>query len=122
MSKLYNLSSGIPVDESNVSDMVNILKTGKDQYKEFVDNRLLKDDEKFYDPLTRNKINLFKSCGKKAIVKKDGKCKSIEVNRNVVGCLLALSARTGQLIDFKTPLEFPLYSVDLNLANPDGSR
>ena len=60
------------MDESNVSDMVNILKTGKDQYKEFVDNRLLKDDEKFHDPLTRNKITLIKSCGKKVTVKKMG--------------------------------------------------
>ena len=40
----------------------------------------------------------------------------------MVGCLLALSARTGRLIDFKTALEFPLCSVDLNLANPDHSR
>ena len=68
--KLYNLSSGIPVDKSNVSDMVNILKTGKDQYKEFVDNRLLKDDEKFHDPLTQNKINLIKSCGKRSLLKR----------------------------------------------------
>ena len=58
------------MDESNVSDMVNILKTGKDQYKEFIDNKLLKDDEKFHDPLTRNNLYLFKSCGKKVIVKK----------------------------------------------------
>ena len=56
------------------------------------------------------------------MVKKDGKLKSIEVNRNVIGNLLALSAKTGQLIDFNKALEFPLCPVDLNLSNPNGSR
>ena len=72
--------------------------------------------------MTRNKFVLFKDCGKKVVVKKDGKLKSIEVNRNVIGNLLALSAKTGQLIDFNKALEFPLCPVDLNLSNPDGSR
>ena len=54
------------------------------------------------------------------MVKKDGKSKSIEVNRNIIGNLLALSAKTGQLIDFNKALEFPLCPVDL--SNPDGCR
>ena len=54
------------------------------------------------------------------MVKKDGKLKLIEVNRNIIGNLLALSAKTGQLIDFNKALEFPLYPIDL--SNPDGSR
>ena len=56
------------------------------------------------------------------MVKKDGKLKSIEVNRNIIGNLQALSAKIGQLIDFNKALEFPLCPVDLNLSNPDGSR
>ena len=88
----------------------------------FFQNRLLSDEIKFHDTLTRNKLVLFKNCGKKIVVKKDGKLKSIEVNRNIIGNLLALSAKTGQLIDFNKALEFPLCSVDLNLSNPDGSR
>ena len=117
--KLYNLSSGIPVDDDKISSMLNIQKTGEEQYNDFVQNRLL---SKFHDTLTRNKLVLFKDCGKNVVVKKDGKLKSIEVNRNIIGNLLALSAKTGQLIDFNKALEFPLCPVDLNLSNPDGSR
>ena len=109
--KLYNLSSGIPVDDGKISSMLNIQKTGEEQYNDFVQ-----------DTLTHNKLVLFKDCGKNVVVKKDGKVKSIEVNRNIIGNLLALSAKTGQFIDFNKALEFPFCTVDLNLSNPDGSR
>ena len=56
------------------------------------------------------------------MVKKDGKLKSIEVNRNVIENLLSLSAKTGELTDFNKALEFLLCPIDLNLSNPDGSR
>ena len=120
--KLYNLSSGIPVDDDKISSMLNIQKTGEEQYNDFVQNRLFSDEIKFHDTLTCNRLVLFKDCGKNVVVKKDGKLKSIEVNRNIIGNLLALSAKTGQLIDFNKALEFPLCPVDLNLSNPDGSR
>ena len=118
--KLYNLSSGIPVDDDKISSMLNIQKTGEGQYNDFVQNRLLSDEIKFHDTLTRSKLVLYKDCGKNVVVKKDGKSKSIEVSRNIIGNLLALSAKTGQLIDFNKALEFLLCPVDL--SNPDGSR
>ena len=96
--KLCNLSSDIPVDDDKISSMLNVQKTGKEQYNDFVQNRLLSDEIKFHDTLTCNKLVLFKDCGKKFVVKKNGKLKSIEVNRNVIENLLALSTRTGQLI------------------------
>ena len=34
--KLYNLSSGIPVDDDKISSMLNIQKTGEEQYNDFV--------------------------------------------------------------------------------------
>ena len=110
------------MDDDKISSMLNIQKTGEEQYNDFVQNRLLSDEIKFHDTLTRNKLVLFKDCGKNVVVNKDGKLKSIEVNRNIIGNLLALSAKTGQLIDFNKALEFPLCPVDLNLSNPDGSR
>ena len=122
LDPLYNLSSGIPLDDDKISSMLNVQKTGEEQYNDFVQNRLLSDEIKFHDTLTHNKLVLFKDCGKNVVVKKDGKLKSIEVNRNIIGNLLALSAKTGQLIDFNKALEFPLCPIDLNLSNPDGSR
>ena len=82
--KLYNLSSGIPVDDDKISSMLNVQKTGEEQYNDFVQNRLLSDEIKFHDTLTRNKLVLFKDCGKKVVVKKDGELKPIEVNSNVM--------------------------------------
>ena len=116
------MSSGIPVDDDKISSMLNIQKTGEEQCNDFVQNRLLSDEIKFHDALTCNKLVLFKDCGKNVVVKKAGKLKSIEVNRNIIGNLLALSAKTGQLIDFNKALEFSLCHVDFNLSNPNGSR
>ena len=56
------------------------------------------------------------------MLERSGKLKAVEVNRNVIGTLLALSARSERLIDFQKALSYPLCSVPLSLANPDGSR
>ena len=82
--KLYNLSSGIPVDDDKISSMLNIQKTGEEQCNDFVQNRLLSDEIKFHDALICNKLVLFKDCGKNVAVKRAGKLKSIEVNRNII--------------------------------------
>ena len=122
--KLYNLSSDIPVDDDKISSMLNVQKTGEEQYNDFVQNRLLSDKIKFHDTLTRNISWFCLKIVEKRLwpVKKDGKFKLIEVHRNVIGNLLALSAKTGQSIDFNKALEFPLCPIDLNLSNPDGSK
>ena len=78
------MSSGIPLDDDKISSMLNVQKTGEEQYNDFVQNRLISDEIKFHDTLTCNKLVLFKDCGEKFVVKKDGKLKSIEVNRNVI--------------------------------------
>ena len=115
------MRSGILVGDDKISSMLNIQKTGEEQCNDFVQNRLLSDEIKFHDALTCNKLVLFKDCGKNVVAKKAGKLKSIEVNRNIIGNLLALSAKTGQLIDFNKALEFPLCHVVFNLSNPNGS-
>ena len=56
------------------------------------------------------------------MLQRSGKLKAVEVNINVIGTLLALSARSERLIDFQKALSHPLCSVPLSLANPDGSR
>ena len=90
-AKLYNLSSGIPVDTQKSEQMLKIKEDGSMMYEEFVERRLLSEDLDFHDPLSRNKLELFKSCGKTVNLKKEGKLMSAEVNRNVIGTLLALS-------------------------------
>ena len=119
-AKLCNLSSGIPVDTQKSEQMLKIKEDGSVMYEEFVEKRLLSEDLDFHDPLSRNKLELFKSCGKTVNLKKEGKLMSVEVSRNVIGTLLALSAKSEKLIDFETALSYPLCSVPLSLSSPDG--
>ena len=55
-------------------------------------------------------------------VKKNGKEKIIEANRETIRTLLALSAKHDKLINFETALQNFLCPVPLSLAHPDGTR
>ena len=55
-------------------------------------------------------------------VKKNGKEKIIEVNREIIGTLLALSGKHDKLINFETALQYCLCPVPLSLAHPDSTR
>ena len=46
----------------------------------------------------------------------------VEANRNIIAKLLAYSAKFDKVIDFKTALKYPLFSVPLSLGHPDGTR
>ena len=46
----------------------------------------------------------------------------IEAKGNIIGKLLSISAKEEQGTDFEKALRYPLYSVPLCLAHPDGSR
>ena len=72
------------------------------------------------DPIQKSKFQIFKNAGKAEIIK-NGKTAVIEVNRNAIGKLLAISTKFEN-IDFEVTLAYPLTSVPLSLSNPDGSR
>ena len=55
-------------------------------------------------------------------VKKNGKEKIIEANQEIIGRLLALSAKHDKLIDFEIALRYSLCPVPLSLTHPDGTR
>ena len=44
------------------------------------------------------------------------------MNRNILGTVLAYSAKNERAIDFKNALTYPLGPVPLALAHPSGSR
>ena len=67
-------------------------------------------------------MQLFSNSSKKVTIEQNKKVKSVEVDRNILGTLLSFSAKSGQAIDFKRALEYPLCPIPLSLANPDGSR
>ena len=116
--KIFNLSSGVPLENNTVLQCQDI---GREKQKEFINKRLETDQVSFHAPIKRVKINLF-SDATKTVVSKGGKNAIIEVNRDIISKLLALFAKTGRQIDFKSALAYPLTTVPLSIANPDGSR
>ena len=54
-------------------------------------------------------------------IKQNTGAKTVEINRNIVGTLLAYSAKNEKVTYFEKALKYPLCSVPLSLANPDGS-
>ena len=101
--------------------MLKIREIGKQSFSGFMKERIFSDDVKFHDGLPRTKVKLFKQCCQKVNLLKDGKMKTLEVNRNIISILLAISAKTNRVIDFNMALEYPLSPVPLNIANADGS-
>ena len=120
---LFNLSSGIPIDDEHAEGMLKIREIGEQCCSDFIKERIFSDDIKFHDSLSaRTKVKLFKQCNQKVSLSKDGKIKTVEVNRNIISTLLAASAKENQAIDFRLVSEYPLSPVPLNIANADGSR
>ena len=116
-SQLYNLSSGMPVETVLGDSILKVWSNGKTLYEEFVAKRIRSTEMKVHDPIKRQELTLFKNAGKTVTVKAKNKREIIEANQNVLGKLLAHSAKT---IDFERALTNPLYPVPL--AFPDGTR
>jgi len=117
--KLYNLSSGC-CKEEGVDELLNIYEAGKVMANEFLTNRILSSREKFHEPIRKKKIPTFFTPKIKVSTAKSESV--IEANRNIIGKLLSIGAKTEQLIDFQKALNFSLYTVPLCLAYPDGTR
>ncbi|KAG1673322.1 Multidrug resistance-associated protein 4 [Nymphon striatum] len=119
---LLNFSSGRPIPDDASSEILRIREIGEEQYDDFVKYRITSKDIGLHEPISRNKVKLFGNFNRKIVIKKSSKEKSIESNRNILGTLLAISARNERAVNFKTALCYPLCPIPLSLANPDGSR
>ena len=75
--RLYNLSSGIPVDDNHSEGMLQIPEIGKNAHMAFVNERLISDEKNIHDILPRLKVKLFKECSQKVIVV-NGKMKTVD--------------------------------------------
>ena len=118
---LYNLSSGVPIEASLAEEILSVKQLGEECYKDFVDNGIsCKSMILLID--TRNKTKLFKSAGKNVVLHHKNKEQVVEVNRDILGKLLAHSEKTQRAIDFKKGLTYPLCPIPLCFAHPDGTR
>ena len=73
----------------------------------------------FHDPISRQNLKVFKDLAQKVTVTVKNVQKEIEINRNIIGTLLAQSIKFSKAIDFKKALQYPL--TPLSIANADGS-
>ena len=118
---LYDLSSGAPV-EASLAEILSVKQLGEECYKDFVDNCIRKTTLKIHDPIKCNKTKLFKSAGKNVVLHHKNKKQLVEINRDILGKLLAHSAKAQRANDFKKALTYPLCPVPLCFAHPDGTR
>ena len=87
---LANISSGKPLKEEATEFLLSCPTVGKEKYKDFVNTQLRKKGIHVHDPIKRTKTKLlrFKSSSKKS---KTNQRKSVEVNRDILAKLLAIS-------------------------------
>ena len=72
--------------------------------------------------IKRSEFSLFSNTNKSTEKKTSTETKAVEFNRNSVETLLVYSSKNEKkMIDFEKALEYPLCSILLSLANPDGS-
>ena len=79
---LVSLSSGVPLPDKEAVERILILRKGWGGKK-----------IKFHHPIKRNELSLFSNANKSIEIKTSTKTKVVEFNRNIVGTLLAYSAR-----------------------------
>ena len=119
---LVSLTSDVPLkDKEAVERILSLRKVGEESHNDFKRDRLSRKKIKCHHPIKRNELSLFNNTKKSIEIKTSTKTKVVEFNRNIVGTLLAYSARNEKMIDFEKALEYPLCSFPLSLANPDGS-
>ena len=112
------MSSGTPIEEEISEEILNN-RIGEALFETFITGRILKKEILFHDPF--KKLVLFKASSKKVSLTRSTVVKTVEVNRDILGTLLALTAKTEKVINFENALEYPLCSVPLSLACPDGT-
>ncbi|CAB4006805.1 Hypothetical predicted protein [Paramuricea clavata] len=119
-SFLYNLSSGTQIEVDISEEILNNRIEGEALFEIFISGRILKKEILFLDPIKKRKLILFKASSKKVSLTRSTVVKTVEVNRDILGTILALTAKTEKVINFENALEYPFCSVSLSLACLDG--
>ena len=96
---------------------------GKSRSKDFRQTGLISKEISFHARIKKSNYKSFCHVMRKIrITKKIGSAKVEEVNGNILGIINSYRLRIGKPLDFKKPLPYPLFPVDLGISNPDGSR
>ena len=120
-TKLYNLSSVLPLDVETTEEILHIPNTGVRLAAEFRQEHLLSKTLSFHAPITRSKYHTFSKALKSVTIKKNNKVKIQEVNQNIISNLLSFTVKSGKVIDFEEALKY-LSPIPLSIANAEGTR
>ena len=83
--QLYNISSGVPVEDSNqVLQLINMRKTGIELRDCFTQDRVASGVTSFHSPIKRSNLKLFPSTGRTVKMKIGRETSILEVNRNIM--------------------------------------
>lgn len=119
--QLYNLSSGEEIADEQAVDILDVYQYGTAKKEEFINTRITNQTTKFHDTLPRCNVKTFKSLNKSTVKLKHYEA-TVEVNRNILGSLLAFSIKNERVIDIAAALSYPLSTIPLSLATGDGNR
>ena len=118
---LHNPSSGEEVADDLASVILDVRQNGTRMKEEFVRSRITSQTAKFHDTLRICSLKTLKSLDK-CVVKLKHVQATVEVNRNILGSLLAFSTANERAIDLTAALTYPLSPIPLSLATGDGYR
>ena len=83
---LYNLSSGVHVQDEWAKEIVSLKQKGEELCEQFKRERLTTSGKSFNgSTIPKNKIKLIQNTGKVVKINKNNKTKVLEVNRNIIG-------------------------------------
>ena len=68
LKNLYNVSSGIPVDDELGDSILSVNDVGRKLYDDFIEARIKSTAVNIHDPIKRQKRTLFKDVGKKVAI------------------------------------------------------
>jgi len=107
------------MNETICTSLLNADDIGNEQYKEFVQCRLVDNTVSFHAPIKQCNIKTFASmAAKTAVTTKTKKTKEIIAERNVFGQLVRLAACNN--LSLEKVLSYPLGPIPWSLATHDG--
>jgi hypothetical protein len=116
---LTSISTGITVPEDAAETMLTVQELGKAAMESFINDRLSDDAIlSFFDPIKKMKVPGF-IVNKKKICKTRSKVVAIESSKNLFSKIAIIAQKRS--IDMKLLFMYPLGSVPLSLAEPDGT-
>lgn len=115
---LYNITSGQAISDEISKFLLNIEENRDEMRRQFI-GECSQSQNRFEQPIKKNKIFNFTSALKKSKTKVAGKLQEVKLQRDLFGRLLGLSL--SENIDIKKVLRYPLTPVPLSMCHLDGS-